>query len=302
MSLDYVKVSPGFEKYIAKEYRDFVEHGPFGKKVSVSQVGTFKEALEEHPMCAGCAMTLFIRLAIIAFPNPEDTITVGTAGCGRLAISQAMIPFVYGNYGDTNAVASGLKRGLMTRFPDKHKDVVVLAGDGGLADIGFSMMMHSWFRREKFTTIMLDNEVYGNTGGQESGMTTRGAVLKMAPLGKKFDKIDMPTLAKTAGCVYVATVVPNNPRRVESVIKKAVLIAREVGPTYIQAYTSCNIEYAIPTEKVMEDANNVEKDRYQFQEYITDDAKAYLAEKWGYAEYKKKAVPAPASAGNGGQA
>jgi len=294
MSLDYVKVSPGFEKYIAKEYRDFVEHGPFGKKVSVAQLGTFKEALEEHPMCAGCAMTLFIRLAIIAFPNPEDTITVGTAGCGRLAISQAMIPFVYGNYGDTNAVASGLKRGLKARFPDKEKDVVVLAGDGGLADIGFSMMMHSWFRREKFTTIMLDNEVYGNTGGQESGMTNKGSVLKMAPLGKKFDKINMTDLAKTAGCAYVATVVPNNPRKVESVIKKAVLIAREIGPTYIQAYTSCNIEYAIPTDKVMEDANKVEKERYPVTEYITDEAKAYLAEKWGYAEYKTKAIPTKA--------
>ncbi|HTP42423.1 MAG TPA: thiamine pyrophosphate-dependent enzyme [Nitrospiria bacterium] len=294
MSLDYVKVSPGFEKYIAKEYRDFVEHGPFGKKVSVAQLGTFKEALEEHPMCAGCAMTLFIRLAIIAFPNPEDTITVGTAGCGRLAISQAMIPFVYGNYGDTNAVASGLKRGLMTRFPDKHKDVVVLAGDGGLADIGFSMMMHSWFRREKFTTIMLDNEVYGNTGGQESGMTNKGSVLKMAPLGKKFDKINMTELAKTAGCAYVATVVPNNPRKVESVIKKAVLVAREIGPTYIQAYTSCNIEYAIPTDKVMEDANKVEKERYPVTEFITDEAKAYLAEKWGYTEYKKKEIPTTA--------
>ena len=44
----------------------------------MSQMGSFKEILEEHPMCAGCAMTLFIRLAIIAFPNPEDTITVGT--------------------------------------------------------------------------------------------------------------------------------------------------------------------------------------------------------------------------------
>ncbi len=288
MSLDYVKVSPGFGKYVAKEYRDFVEHGPFGKQVSVTQVGTFKEALDEHPMCAGCAMTLFLRLAIIAFPNPEDTIMVGTAGCGRLVLSQAVIPFVYGNYGDTNAVASGLKRGLMTRFPDKTKDVVVLAGDGGLADIGFSMMMHSWFRQEKFTTIMLDNEVYGNTGGQESGMTNRGAVLKMAPLGKKFDKIDVPELAKTAGCAYVAIVVPNNPKRVENTIKKAVLIAREVGPTYIQAYTSCNIEYAIPTDKVMEDANAVEKDRYEFREYITDEAKEYLAGKWGYKEYQKK--------------
>src|SRR5690242_21649446 len=92
MSLDYVKFSNGFEKFMPKEYRDMVEHGPFGKKISVSQMGSFKEVLEEHPMCAGCAMTLFIRLAMIAFPNPEDTITVGTAGCGRLAISQAAIP------------------------------------------------------------------------------------------------------------------------------------------------------------------------------------------------------------------
>ena len=83
MSLDYVKFSNGFEKFMPKEYRDMVEHGPFGKKTSVSQMGSFKEILEEHPMCAGCAMTLFIRLAMIAFPNPEDTITVGTAGCGR---------------------------------------------------------------------------------------------------------------------------------------------------------------------------------------------------------------------------
>jgi len=81
---------------------------------------------------------------------------------------------------------------------------------------------------------------------------------------------------------------------VESTIKTAVLIAREVGPTYIQAYTSCNIEYAIPTDKVMEDANKVEKERYQVQEYITEEAKEYLAEKWGYTEYKNKAIPTPA--------
>jgi len=76
------------------------------------------------------------------------------------------------------------------------------------------------------------------------------------------------------------------------VIKKAVLIAREVGPTYIQAYTSCNIEYAIPTDKVMEDAKNVETDRYQFSEYITDEAKQFLADRYGYKEF----LPKPAAA------
>ena len=124
MSLDYVKFSSGFESY-AERIQGHGRTWTFRQKVSVSQMGSFKEVLEEHPMCAGCAMTLFIRLAIIAFPNPEDTITVGTAGCGRLAISQAAIPFVYGNYGDQNGVASGLSRGLRLRFGDKPKDVVV---------------------------------------------------------------------------------------------------------------------------------------------------------------------------------
>ncbi len=99
-------------------------------------------------------------------------------------------------------------------------------------------------------------------------------------------------MAKVAGCAYIATVVPNNPRRVESVIKKAVLIAREVGPTYIQAYTSCNIEYAIPTDKVMEDAKTVEDDRYKFTEYVSDEAKEYLAERYGYKEFLPKPVAA----------
>ncbi len=278
MSFETVRPSPGFEELLPIEYRDLIKHGQYGREVKVSEMGKFKELVEEHPMCAGCAMTLFIRLVMMALPNPEHTINVGTAGCGRLIIAQANIPFIYGNYGDSNSVASGLKRGLELRFPNQFKDVVVMAGDGGLIDIGFQGLMHSWFRKEKFTTIMLDNEVYGNTGGQESGMTLKGKVLKMAPRGKEVDKIDALSLAKVAGCVYIVQIAPTNPSRVMRTIRRAVLIAREVGPTYIQAYTSCNIEYAIPTPDVMQDAFDVEKDRYGFEEFMTDDAKAYITE------------------------
>ncbi len=278
MSLETVRPSPGFEELLPIEYRDLIKHGQYGREVKVSEMGKFKELVEEHPMCAGCAMTLFIRLVMMALPNPEHTINVGTAGCGRLIIAQANIPFIYGNYGDSNSVASGLKRGLELRFPNQFKDVVVMAGDGGLIDIGFQGLMHSWFRQEKFTTIMLDNEVYGNTGGQESGMTLKGQILKMAPRGKEVDKIDALSLAKVAGCAYIVQIAPTNPSRVMRTIRRAVLIAREVGPTYIQAYTSCNIEYAIPTPDVMQDAFDVEKDRYGFEEFMTDDAKAYITE------------------------
>ncbi len=278
MSLETVRPSPGFEDLLPIEYRDLIKNGQYGREMKVSDMGKFKEIIEEHPMCSGCAMTLFIRLAVMALPCPEHTIHVGTAGCGRLAISQANIPFIYGNYGDTNSVASGLKRALEIRFPNQPKDVVVMAGDGGLIDIGFQGLMHSWFRLEKFTTIMLDNEVYGNTGGQESGMTLKGQVLKMAPRGKVTGKIDAMALAKVAGVAYIARIAPTNPSRVLRTIKRAIYIAREIGPTYIQAYTSCNIEYAIPTPDVMQDAFDVEKDRYGFEEIFTDDAKAFITD------------------------
>ena len=241
-------------------------------------MGKFKELIEEHPMCAGCAMTLFIRIVFLALPKPEHTIFVGTAGCGRLAISQGNVPFIYGNYGDTNAVASGLKRGLELRFPEQDKDVIVMCGDGGLVDIGFQGLMHSWFRHEKFTTIMLDNEIYGNTGGQESGMTQKGLVAKMSPRGKVDEKMDMLGLARVAKLDYVCRLAPTNPARVARSVRRAILVARKFGSTYVQAYTSCNIEYSIPTPEVMKDAFDVEKDRYGFEEEISDRAKDYLRE------------------------
>jgi len=276
MGLEYVKISEGFEKYMPKDYVDLVKYGQFGREVDVQQLGQFKELVEEHPMCAGCFMAYFIRVFYASLPKPEDTIVIGTAGCARLALSQAAVPFIYGNYGDTNAVASGLKRALNIRFPNEVKDVVVVAGDGGLMDIGFGMTLHSWFRREKFTTIMVDNEVYGNTGGQESGMSPKGVQLKMAPKGKQFDKINAVELAKNSGCVYVAKLTPTNPKRIAKTIRRAILAARHFGPTFIHAYTSCNIEYSIPTEKVLEDARNREKQDFAFFEWMTDEVKEFF--------------------------
>ena len=278
MSLDTVRPAPGYLEHLPVEYQDLVKHGQYGKPKKVKDMGQFKELIEEHPMCAGCAMTLFIRIVFLALPVPEHTIFVGTAGCGRLAISQGNVPFIYGNYGDTNAVASGLKRGLELRFPKQEKDVIVMCGDGGLVDIGFQGLMHSWFRHEKFTTIMLDNEIYGNTGGQESGMTQKGLVAKMSPRGKVDEKMDMLGLARVANLDYVSRLAPTNPAKVARTVRRAILVAREFGSTYVQAYTSCNIEYSIPTPEVMKDAFDVEKDRYGFVEEISDRAKEYLRE------------------------
>lgn len=281
MSLKYMTPASKFKRYLPKDYVELVDYGPFGKQfseVGVKNMGAYKELVEEHPMCSGCWMAYYIKIIFASLPNPEHTVTIGTAGCGRLAISQAAVPFIYGNYGDQNAMASGITRAFRLRFPDMQKDVITIAGDGGMMDIGFSMTMHAWFRRERFTTIMLDNEVYGNTGGQESGMSVEGAVLKMSPKGKNFGKMPAMQLAITAGCVYVVKMSPTNINKASKAIRRAIFAARNLGPTFIHVYTSCNIEYSIPTPDVFADAKEKEKGRFAFEEFMTPEAKELFAQ------------------------
>ncbi|HEV09444.1 MAG TPA: ferredoxin oxidoreductase, partial [Sulfurihydrogenibium azorense] len=65
-------------------------------------------------------------------------------------------------------------------------------------------------------------------------------------------------------------------KRLAKTIKRAILAARHFGPTFIHAYTSCNIEYSIPTEKVLEDARMREKQDFSFVEWMTDEVKEYF--------------------------
>ena len=69
MSLETLRPSPAFKDVLPVEYKDLVEHGPYNNRngketqsVKVTDMGKFKEVIEEHPMCAGCAMTQFSPL------------------------------------------------------------------------------------------------------------------------------------------------------------------------------------------------------------------------------------------------
>jgi pyruvate ferredoxin oxidoreductase beta subunit len=70
----------------------------------------------------------------------------------------------------------------------------------------------------------------------------KGFVAKMAPVGKLFDKVRLAEIARESGCHYVAMLTPSKPNRVEKVIRNAVFVARELGPTFIQIYTPCILE------------------------------------------------------------
>ncbi|MHB8170718.1 MAG: thiamine pyrophosphate-dependent enzyme [Thermincolia bacterium] len=277
MSKSLFKISPGFEEIMPSEYRELVDNGPYGQNLGISDLGSFKELLEEHPLCGGCGLALALRLILASLPNPEDTIIVGSTGCSALAFPQVALHNIHSLFGNQNAVASGLKRALKLRFPDKVKDVVVIAGDGATADIGLDMVMQSWFRQENITTIMLDNEAYANTGGQESGMSPQGTVLNMAPKGKKFRKVSLPEIARESGCPYVAVVTPAQPKKLEKAVRRAILAARELGPTYIQVFAPCPTNYKFkPNETIAKIKQREKEGTYEIREYITPEAQEFL--------------------------
>jgi len=219
---------------------------------------------------------------------------VGSTGCTSLVFPHVAIQNIHSLFGNQNAVASGLVRTLRRRFPDKKKDVIVLAGDGATVDIGLDCTMQSFFRQENITTICFDNELYANTGGQESGLMQKGFVAKMAPVGKTFDKVRLPEIAREAGCHYVACLTVSKPNRVEKAIKNAVLVAREIGPTYIQLYTPCILEIGKQSMEGLDEMKDAESigGRFVMKEYISDEAKKLLDSVEAERKAKKKAAKA----------
>ena len=82
----------------------------------------------------------------------------------------------------------------------------IIGGDGWAYDIGFGGLDHVLASGENVNVLVLDTEVYSNTGGQSSKATPAGAVAKFATSGKKIRKKDLGMIAKSYGYVYVAQV------------------------------------------------------------------------------------------------
>jgi len=143
-----------------------------------------------------------------------------------------------------------------------------------------------------FTTICFDNELYANTGGQESGLMQKGFVAKMAPKGKNFDKVRLVEIAKEAGCAYATMLTVSKPNRVEEVIQNAVMIAREVGPTFVQLYTPCILEIGKQSMEGLDEMKDSEQigGRFVKREYITDEAQAVIDRLKQEKKERKKAA------------
>ena len=118
-----------------------------------------------------------------------------------------------------------------------RKSVWILGGDGWAYDIGFGGLDHVLGSGKNINVLVLDTEVYSNTGGQMSKSTPRGAVAKFAASGKATSKKDLAMEAVSYGSVYVARVaLGGNDSHVAKAFQEA---EAHDGPSIIIAYASC---------------------------------------------------------------
>jgi pyruvate-ferredoxin/flavodoxin oxidoreductase len=117
------------------------------------------------------------------------------------------------------------------------KSYWIFVGDGAAYDIGFGGIDHVMATGEDINILVLDTEVYSNTGGQSSKATPTGSVAKFAASGKKTPKKDMGQMMMSYGYVYVASVAMGANKQQ---LMKALLEAESYdGPSMILAYSPC---------------------------------------------------------------
>jgi pyruvate-ferredoxin/flavodoxin oxidoreductase len=117
------------------------------------------------------------------------------------------------------------------------KSVWILGGDGWAYDIGYGGLDHVLASGRNVNILVLDTEVYSNTGGQMSKSTPRGAVAKFAAGGKPVAKKDLAMMAMNYGSVYVAKVAMGGSD--SHTIKAFVEAESYNGPSLIIAYSHC---------------------------------------------------------------
>ena len=176
--------------------------------------------------CPGCTHGVAHRLVaeVIDELNIRGrTVGIAPVGCAVLAYNYFTFDFQEAAHGRAPAMATGIKR--------VRPDLIVFTyqGDGDLASIGTSEIIHAANRGEKFTVIFINNAVYGMTGGQMAPTTLPKQITTTSPLGRNIEEVGMPikmaevlAALETAGYIARQSVIkPKYIIKAKKAIKKA---------------------------------------------------------------------------------
>lgn len=201
--------------------------------------------------CPGCQHGTIHRMIAEALDENnlrERTIGCASVGCSVFLYGYFDIDVVESPHGRASAVATGVKRAR----PDAI--VFTYQGDGDLAAIGTSEIIHAANRGEDITVIFVNNTTYGMTGGQMAPTTLVGQKTSTSPYGRDRSKDGAPLkmaelLSNLEGVAFSARVAVNSPRNLidaKKQIKKAFRYQYEgKGFSFIEALTACPTNWGV---------------------------------------------------------
>lgn len=211
-------------------------------------------ALKDTPthFCPGCTHGTAHRLvadAIDHFDLREKTIGVACVGCAVFMYDYFDIDVIEAPHGRAPAVATGVKR------VQHDKIVFTYQGDGDLASIGTSEIIHAANRGERITVIFVNNTVYGMTGGQMAPTTLIGQQTTTTPRGRDPRNDGYPIrmaemLATLDGVCFSARMSMHDVkhvRKAKKLIHKAFeMQINDMGLAFVELLSACHTNWHVP--------------------------------------------------------
>ena len=210
--------------------------------------------------CSGCGETTAIRMLLAATRQvygPEGMGIVAATGCNTVygstyPYNPYLVPWTNSLFENAPAVAMGIRaRWDQAGHPDRR--LWVLGGDGAMYDIGFQALSRMVAAGVDIKVLVLDTQVYSNTGGQASTASFGGQVTKLSAFGKALHgrperRKELGRILMAHGEVYVSQTTPAHINH----FYRSIIEANEYpGPAVVVAYTSC-----MPEHGVADDAAN----------------------------------------------
>ncbi len=186
--------------------------------------------------CPGCGngiVQIAAARAIESLGCRRETACVSGIGCSSWIPCYYKLDVMHTLHGRALAFATGLK----LASPDKN--ILVFTGDGDCLAIGGNHFLHACARNIDITVVMVNNYIYGMTGGQKSPTTPLKAVTKTSPFGNVDKPMDGCALAMTLGASYVARWTTAHPVQLEKAISQGV---KHKGFSFIEVLSQCPVQ------------------------------------------------------------
>ncbi|HZR13553.1 MAG TPA: thiamine pyrophosphate-dependent enzyme [Acidimicrobiia bacterium] len=224
--------------------------------VGAHKVGDFKPDLlltQEHHLCPGCGEPLALRILLETLQElgvAQRAVMVAGIGCYTSFSATVDVDLVQALHGRAPSVATGVKRML----PDGV--VFTLQGDGDMVNEGLQEVLHTAARGERVTCVLLNNGVFGETGGHMTATSVLGQRTKNTLDGRDAAYHGYPILignliATLQGAAYVARGSVNNAgsvARTKKMLRRAFETQlRGDGFSFVEVLTMCPTGWFVPT-------------------------------------------------------